>query len=363
MNAPQVSVVIRGRDEWPQIVGTILSFHEDLLASGISHEIVVVSNCSTDGTPEALLDKFRRWTRSGLLNVVRYDAKPSTWCAINAGVAASSGSVIFIADAHVSVAYGTCALLYSDALVHKGLWHAPVQLWGDEEQRTYGYDLKLEERFWGDPCRFVPPGCNVGDPWRIPMAGACLFAVEREEALRFGLYHPSFRAYGGGETYLAMKWWRLGGAVWIEPRALVRHAFGLRARWQPIRATRRSQREVYVRGKGITRELRAGDEHLAYSPPYNVPNEDFHYNFLLAAFTIGGREWLDRVSASFAPKFRVQKELVDIRRQVIRDGEPDRVDIDARAAVSLDGLLTEPPWRTCGRHAPVRPATVEATPL
>ena len=347
----KISVILRARNEYPIILGTIHSFLEDLEFHGYEPEIIVVDNKSTDNMADVLEDKFRRWIRCGLLKVVRYYEKPSTWCAINAGYEVSTGDVIIVADAHISVKVGTLDLIIKGAQKHGGLWHVPLQMWGDLTRiKRYQHDVRLTEKFWGDPCQFIPDGCSDQEPYKIAMAGAFCFAFLREEAKRFGLYDPAFGPYGGGEPYLTLKWWMMGSAVWMEPRGLARHAFGIDHVWVTAPKDRKTRNQVYLKDGRITNQVKKGEEYLSYRSGYTVDNRNFYRNFLIASYLIGGKQWLDHMANQFATKFKIQKDLQDLVLSVLSECSKSRAQIAASEKVSLNELLMNPPWNACSRH-------------
>ena len=355
----KISVILRARNEYPIVLGTIHSFFEDLEFHGYIPEIIVVDNKSTDFTSDVLEDKFRRWVRGGLLKVVRYYEKPSTWGAINAGYAESTGDVVIVADAHISVKIGTTDLIIKGVQEHGGLWHVPLQLWGDITRiKRYQHDIRLSEKFWGDPCQFIPDGCSKDTPYKIAMAGAFCFAMRRDEIERFGLYDPAFGPYGGGEPYLTMKWWMMGSAVWMEPRALARHAFGIAAKWTKARQDKDSRSKVYLKDGRITSKIKKGDEFLSYASGYSVDNRNFYSNFLIASYLIGGDEWLEHMTMQFAPKFRDRDELGILVKSVKTECAVSRAVIRQNAKYTLNELLMDPPWNACSRHEVRIPAFV-----
>jgi glycosyltransferase involved in cell wall biosynthesis len=340
-------VIIRCRNEYPVVLGTIHAIQEEMEWWGVPWEIVVVDNLSDDNTSDVLEDKYRRWIRKGLLKVVRYNYKASTWCAINRGYEASDGDMIVICDAHISVSCGSINWLVNGAMRNGGIWHAPLQIWGDTEGiRRYGHDLKLVEKFWGDPCPHMPPGEDGSRPWKIPMAGACLMAIQRREIEEFGLYHEEFKAYGGGEPYLAMKWWMKGSSVWMEPRALCRHAFGFHAQWETAKKDKRARNSVYKKGGELSRDLKKGDEYVNYRAGYTVSNDEHYFNFLLAAHLLGGPAWVMEVGPNFAKKIG-EKKALEISQKVSEAASSE----DASGYKHmLDDLLKDPPWKECGKH-------------
>jgi glycosyltransferase involved in cell wall biosynthesis len=343
MGKPKLSIVCRFRSEYPILLSTMYSLFEDALASGYPFELIMVDNMSDDMASDVLEDRFRRWTKDKTLKVVRYTEKASTWCAINAGWAAADGDILVVADAHISVRRGTLALLANGAAEHGGIWHPAVQLWGDTEEivNGYGFDLRLCEKFWGNPCRYPPPDRKRGDVWKIPMAGACLYAVSREEVTRYGLYHPAFRAYGGGEPYLAMKWWLNGSSVWCHSGGLVRHAFGIKATWKTAPENGKPHRNaVWTDRDRATKTPAPGERYLSYSSGYKPPSStDYCFNFALAALLIGGERWMDNT----IERLLRGADGTALRADIVAEAGPER-------HAGLDALLADPPWERCEEH-------------
>jgi glycosyltransferase involved in cell wall biosynthesis len=353
---PLVSVVIGCRNEFPQILGTIYSIHEELEHFGYPHEFVVVDNLSTDSMAEILEDRMRRWVRCGLLRVLKYEERGANVLVRNIGSQKARGEVLVICDAHVSIKVGTLDLMIHGHLERGGLWHSAINIWGDTTDiRCYGYDLKLEEKFWGNLCRRIPDAAfrengngKEPEPYRVPMASHCLLVAGRKEYLELRGYNEKFQVYGGGEPYLDLKYWLLGKEVWIEPRGLVRHAFGLKAGWRRARGAKRMDHPVWVRGKGLTQDLEEGDETLHYSRGYSWTNELLHGNFLLSSYTIGGYPWLQRIYKRYwetrKANQRYLDDLKDLRRWALSVGAEDRTWISKRQKLTLDELLAAPPW-------------------
>lgn len=342
MSGIEISVIIRTCNEWPLVASTIHAYAEDLEFSGIPYEIIVATNKCTDDTPDILLDKYRRWVRAGLLKVVEFNDRNSHWGAANAGIAAASGKYIVISDGHMSISYGTMARLLNGAKEHGGIWFGAEQQWNDTTNiKTYQYDLKLLTCFWGYRCRSQPSG-NNDQPYKIAMAPHCLLLVSRDEIDRYGAYSPPFATYGGGEPYLCLKWWMMGSSCWIDPLALCRHAFGWRATWTEAKKDHRRKSAVYLENGTLTRELKKGDKHLTYSKGYTRSNYDFAKNFALAAYAIGGDDWL----AHYLDGVRDAEKMSS---EVIKECASDRLFIAENATSQLSELIQSPPWKTCGK--------------
>ncbi|UCG53545.1 MAG: glycosyltransferase family 2 protein [Candidatus Latescibacterota bacterium] len=353
---PKVSVVLGVRNEYPVILGTMMSVVEELEFWGYPWEIIVVDNLSTDNTADILEDKFRRWVRHGLLKVIRWNDRPANVTVRNVGARKATGDVVFLGDGHLSIKIGTFHGMIQGWLKRGGLWHSAIHIWGDTSNiRCYGYDLKLEERFWGNLSRGIPdevfedPKKKTNPrPYRVPMASHCCLMAGREEYLDFRGYCENFRCYGGGEPYLDLLWWIFGKEVWLYPQGLIRHAFGVNARWETAPKDKKTRNKVHRRDGVQTQDLKEGDEYLRYSRGYNWTNEQFHYNFMLSAYCIGGYAWLRKRYEAYwemrKGNSRYLEDLKQLRREVLHEGAETRAFIESRQVMTLDDLLEKKPW-------------------
>jgi succinoglycan biosynthesis protein ExoA len=101
-DAPQVTVVVPARNELTSIDACLDSI---LGQEGVTVEVVVVDNGSTDGTTEKLLDRARTDPR---LTVLRND-EPSIPASLNKAVAAARGRWLVRVDAHSVIPQGYVA--------------------------------------------------------------------------------------------------------------------------------------------------------------------------------------------------------------------------------------------------------------
>jgi glycosyltransferase involved in cell wall biosynthesis len=360
-NKPKVSVVVTCKNEWPIIMSTLYSFYEELIHNDYPFELIVVDNRSTDNTPDILRDRMRRWVRHGILKVVEYKDRDANVTVRNVGARAATGDVVVLSDAHVSIRVGTIDGMVRGWQQKGGLWHSGIQIWSDsphpdsktgEITKCYGYSLKLKERFWGSLCTFIPPEIKSQKPrpaYLVPMASHCCLLAGREEYLDIGGYSENFRCYGGGEPYLDLKYWLFGKKVWIYPEGLVRHAFGINTSWPTSGQDKVLKEYVWVKGKGLQKELKKGDQHLHYSRGYSWNNEQKDFNFMMAAYCIGGYEWLQTNYAVWYKQRmgneRYLEDVKQLRREVLSEGADDRKFIESRQVMTLDELLIQDPWK------------------
>ncbi|WP_175471615.1 glycosyltransferase [Geodermatophilus telluris] len=111
--SPQVTVVVPARNE----VSTIDTCLDSVLVQeGVTFEVVVVDNGSTDGTTEKLLDRAARDPR---MTVLRHPT-PSIPASLNAALGAARGTWLVRVDAHSVIPQGYLARAV--ARLEEGRW-------------------------------------------------------------------------------------------------------------------------------------------------------------------------------------------------------------------------------------------------
>ena len=220
MNKIKVSVVISTRDEGHNLTHTIHSLINDLetFLSPDEFEIIVVWNTPHSSEWWFLMERGLTYHRT-LKHC--FDPIAGNVTARNKGAYLASGDILFFCDAHMSIKPGTMERMCNGVRESGGIVHVPVQWMGGYEpaQPSYQYSIKIGEKIWGTWGRRK----IASSLYAIPATGHCFFAVSRDQFLGAGGYAPPFRCYGGGELYLALKWWALGYGVYLEPNGLVYH--------------------------------------------------------------------------------------------------------------------------------------------
>lgn len=95
----KLSIVIPARDEGACLASTVEHFHLELRLHGIEHEIIVVDDGSSDGTPEILEDLRGRL---GVVTPIRNDGAHGFGRAVARGLDAATGDAIAIVMADES---------------------------------------------------------------------------------------------------------------------------------------------------------------------------------------------------------------------------------------------------------------------
>lgn len=311
---PEISVVISARNEFPNIAHTIHSILNDVETTGKKCEIILVDNGSQDKTTDFFTYARSNTTKSGLmvsrrgvigtgLLKVIYDPVLGNVAARNKGVAYASGKYLFFADAHLSIRPGTFTEMMRAVDESGGIVHPIIEWMGAYPPKGgYQYSLKIGEKFWGTWNRF-----KVADDWfYIPMSGHCFMAMDRKQYVDFGGYNENFRVYGGGEPYLDLKWWRMGSCSVNQPKALVYHLSA---------------------GRG-----------------YSYHYDDLIHNMALAAYTIGGMKWAERILITYLNKPGANSDIVwKLYNEALEEGKPDFDRINNASKLSFEQLVYHQP--------------------
>ena len=306
-----ISVVIPARNEHPQATFTLQRIWDELEGSGLDWETIIVDNLSDDRTSSFCKDRY--WHVEGRHKIVHYDDSASCWGARNAGVAQAEGRLVFLFDAHVLVSTHLLLLHFAAMEDHPSatILYSPVIWMGDSKKHTcYGYSLgenceHLYRKFWGSWTRQK----RSDSPYRIPMSGTAGVCIRREFLERVGGWPEELRVYGGGEQWISLLCWMLGGECWVHPGTYLYHL---------------ADRRGYSDGT----------------------NETHFFNKCLVAYALGGEKWLNVVvgrrmatsSLCYHPAFYKLAEEAKAAGQKYREW------VDANKVYTLDEVLERQPW-------------------
>jgi glycosyl transferase family 2 len=231
---PGISIVIACRDEADTLWFTLHSLQMHTRGSLVERdgmEIVVADNdpgAKTCGKTVrevcAAFAKARfpvRYLAAGEVQSVFYPR--------NQGAAAAQGEHLIFLDSHVLLTPYTLEALHRLFLNRPGLLthaltpdlylaHIPIAF--SDPNKLFGpYKLRLHGDFWGEwtPMSELPPPRNGTGlktaTYPIGASGLWCYSTPKAawEAVRG--YNPGFAAYSGGEVYLELKYWLLGGHV------------------------------------------------------------------------------------------------------------------------------------------------------
>lgn len=318
-----LSVVIPFCNEMPQMAFTTQALIEEL--DGFCHyEIILVDNMSHDHLVTKAGDreyptfsrnylynsttgaKMSTWFfRKGVIKLFIYDAKQGHWNAKNHGIANSTGKYVFFLDAHCimkrdSVRKMLTFLRENEGKTYEhpmtpgkpwrvGAVHAYINYMLDSrsleykpQKKTFGYQFcshqmvvtKENPRTLAFPTK----------PYQVCVMSTCGMMCPRAVLDDLGAWNPEFGIYGGGESYMNWKQSTCGYGHWIHPEAWC---------W-----------------------------HFADKRGYSWNHSDFVRNSFIAAYVVGGEEFL--------------QQQIDARKKKENPGHIDVLANDVREKCKTD---------------------------
>lgn len=302
----KLSVVISARDEFPNIVHTVHSIINDLETFLSRHEweIIIVDNGSVDPMSWRFLAERGLYYHRNIR--VHHDPIMGNVTARNKGARLAKGEYLFFSDAHMSYRVGTFKRAMETIDECDGIVHGTVQWMGgyDPAQPSVQYSIKIGEKLWGTWNNALV----VSDDWfAIPASGHCFLGVRRQQFLDYGGYNDWFRCYGGGELYLALKWWMLGSPVVVDPRIV--------------------------------------SYHLSAGRGYSFHQDDLIHNMMLLGYSLGADALGERVYIRYMNKNHVNMQrLNELHEQAKAEAVSDREFFANRPVSPLYSLLLGKPW-------------------
>jgi len=188
-------------------------------------EVVIVDDCSTDGSVEATVDAYPDVT------VVHAESRLGVARARNAGAEATTSDVVVFSDAHVDPAEGWLPPLL-DALEDPGVGEVAPTVCDmhDRAIRGFGFtwpDLSMRVQW----LREQPAG-----PTDVPFICGCFLAMRRATFDELGGFDDGLLRWGSEDAELSLRVWRRGRRCTVVPEAVVAHlfrpAFGYAVEWE-----------------------------------------------------------------------------------------------------------------------------------
>lgn len=206
-----VSALVVSHNEGDHLRRTVDSLLAGLPPDG---EVVVVDDCSTDGSAERLTTGYLGVT------VVRPPSRLGVSAARNFGAARARGELLVFSDAHVAAPLGWLEPL-REVLADPGVGAVGpvVSAMGQPACRGYGYA-------WKDAALNTEWLPWQGDqPHPVPMIAGCFVALRREVFAAVGGFDPGMVLYGVEDTELCLRLWTLGYGCLVAPAVTVEHLF------------------------------------------------------------------------------------------------------------------------------------------
>jgi len=318
-----ISIVVPMIHEYPAIIHTLYSIQNEFSDENYTYEVIVVEN----GEQDTYTPNFHKWFRvPTLMGRMKYLFEPIQCgpMARMTGAKEAKGKYLMFMDAHTELGKNTIPLLVNlleekDAGEVHGVTlksHIDMSSAGGHYQLFNAGGPKLNSHFHGSYCRAVQD-----QPYIVGGASLAYVMFNREEFLKLHGYHSECRFYPHPEGYLPLKYWMFEREVWLHPRAFHFHS-------------------IYPRNYGS--KIKEGFTILVDGEPYRlVGNDNLLRNAMICAFTLGGKEWSQKIYDFWLPKIRSQAVLSGIKEDAERVAAEERNWILNNATYTLNEVLID----------------------
>ena len=227
-----ISVIIGSLNEGINLAHTIHSVINDIELADKSFEIIVIDGCSEDYDSVGLFLYTRNFDKSprgivyhGYLRFLHNPIRGNVLSRDYGIRTLARGKYLLFVDAHISIKpYTIKHCIETLDKYEAGIVQVPVAYFGGYPPKPgYQYTIRLGEKgVWGtwNKARVAKT------PYYAPGIGHCFLLTTREKYLKWSGYPKHLRDYGGGETYMNLKYWMMGETCMIDPRGLVYHSPG-----------------------------------------------------------------------------------------------------------------------------------------
>jgi len=210
-SATSVSAVVVSHDEGVNLARTVHVLLATLPRDG---ELVVVDDCSTDGSADVLADSYPT------VRVLRTDTRLGVAAARNFGARRTAGEIVLFADAHVDAPLGWFEP-FASALEppEVGVVGPGVSVMGNDAVRGYGMTWTSAALRVG----WLPS--RAREPYPVPILGGCFVAMRRNVFEETGGWDEGLVGWGYADSELALRLWTLGYECVVIPAVCVAHLF------------------------------------------------------------------------------------------------------------------------------------------
>ena len=256
----KLSIIMPFCGEYPQVIFTIMSIWNQLRDSSIDYELIAVNNwcdrvaaqadyrytcpdCKKQHTVTRAEANHHRppYTQDDpggakvksyaaihpWLKYVEYSDKLSHWNAKNAGVAASTGDILFFIDAHCALAPNSLVDMYHYYSEHPTAMldstvHLPLVYFLEREGPALIYKLVAKPEISMYHYSFTRYRASA-TPYRVPCMSTCGMMMSRYLYDLLGGWPTELGIYGGGENFINYTLAVLGKTINIYPTRPLHH--------------------------------------------------------------------------------------------------------------------------------------------
>lgn len=295
---PKLSIVIPYLQEFPQVLFTLRSIHEQLKGE-VDHEILAIDNLNKDAKAQLdgkkiAIDKGHEHINAegvltpshiksmaaqisdGWLKYIHFEDHFSLWQARNCGIQNATGDFIMFVDAHCVPGKDSILNMfryYSENWeTLNGSIHLPLT-YHILEDRKLMYRLVYDEP--KGLCQYSFMSLTKPDDiFEVPCMSACGMMCHKSLFKKIGLF-PQKGIYSGGEHFFNFTMALLGMKKWI-----------------------------YSKNKAVL-------HHHGDKRDYNYTWDGYQYNRAVSCFMFGGEKWLDLYISNLSINDSAKQKIKD----------------------------------------------------
>jgi GT2 family glycosyltransferase len=207
-HSPPVSVIVVSHNEGGWLKKTVDNLAGTIPPAG---EIVVVDDCSTDGSAKQLLSRNR-------IRILRPNRRLGAAGARNFGARHACGRILVFCDAHIEAPHRWFPPLRAV------LARPTVGAVGPAFAEMKARDMK------GYGLRIIDAGLNwtwldrlTSSPYEVPMLGGFFLGLRRDVFFEVGGFDPGFAVWGMEDMEFVMRIWSFGYQCMLLPDVEVAH--------------------------------------------------------------------------------------------------------------------------------------------
>ncbi len=212
-----ISVVIPNYNGVQLFPLTLPTLFVALEHSGLEYEVIIVDDCSTDGSERFIKDNFPQIT---ILSNIHNSGFSKT---INKGIFAAKNDLILLlnSDVKLNSDYLNNQLHYFQMPDTFGVMGKIIG-WEDEEVQDAAKYPKFEGFKLKTSYNYIPDGSVDRNAYSMYLSGANAL-VNREKLVQLGGFNELYSPFYMEDVDLSIRAWRVGWKCYFEPLSICRH--------------------------------------------------------------------------------------------------------------------------------------------